>query len=317
MNFSLSRWLLCFVLFWPVTSLAKLVKPTSPQTDWSFVEKKLKKSGFNKKFIKQLKSDYETKHFEMVLKLNVLLFLVTSDYHGVQVTEEGIKNVRSFLKKNEKFFIQAEKEYGVSRHVIASLLWIETRHGQNQGTFHVASSFLHLLQADRKDIVAYLQNKAPEFNKKVSAKQKKEIQKRTVKKAEWALKELKALESLHKRDPKLAFNLRGSFSGAFGLPQFLPSSYGHWARASQKNAVPDLYKPSDAICSVGHYLQKHGWKWKKNKTHVKALMKYNNSRDYAEAILKLAEKSKEKVFLPKKRLPSSQKGRLPAKHKSK
>jgi membrane-bound lytic murein transglycosylase B len=317
MSCQISRWLVSLFLFWPVLGVAKQTQPLAPKADWSYVEKKLKKSGFNKKFIKDLKKSYEPKHFEMVLKLNVLLFLVTADYHGVQVTEEGIKNVRSFLKKNEKFFIQAEKEYGVSRHVIASLLWIETRHGQNQGTFHVASSFLHLLQADRKDVIAYLQNKAPEFNEKVTAKQRKEIQKRTSKKADWALQELKAIEALYKKDMKLALNLRGSFSGAFGLPQFLPSSYGHWARASQKNAVADLYKPSDAICSVGHYLQKHGWKWKKNNTHVKALMKYNNSRDYAEAILKLAEKSKEKVFMTKKRLPSSQKGRLPVKSKSK
>ncbi len=278
-------------------------KDKMPRSDWSYVEKKLKASGFDKKFIADLKKSYEPKHFEMVVKLNVLLFLVTADYHGVQVTEEGVQKVRSFLAKNEKFFLQAEKEYGVSRNVIASLLWVETRHGQNQGVFHVASSFLHLLQAERKDVEAYLQKKAPEYNQKLTAQQRKEITLRTKKKADWALQELKAMATLHKKDRKLAMNLRGSFSGAFGMPQFLPSSYQHWARASQKGRVADLYKPSDAICSVGNYLKQHGWRWNKSPTHVKSLMKYNNSRDYAEAILKLAEKSK---------MPTAKIKRIPA-----
>jgi membrane-bound lytic murein transglycosylase B len=287
-------------------------KPNSvvsvPKADWPYVEKKLKKSGFKPSFVRALKKHYETKHFETVVKLNVLLFLVTSNYHGVQVSEEGVKNVRSFLAKNEKFFAQAEKEYGVSRHVIASLLWIETRHGENQGSFHVASSYLHLLQADRKPVIDFLQSKAADYNSKVTKKQRREIVTRTKTKGDWALKELQALQKLYFKNAKLATTLRGSFSGAFGLPQFLPSSYQHWARASQKKAVADLYKPSDAICSVANYLKQHGWKAAKNKTHLKALMKYNNSRDYAEAILKLAERSREKskVF---KRLPSSKKSK--------
>lgn len=276
-----------------------------PKADWTYVESRLKKAGLSRSYVRALKKNYEGKHFATVLKLNVLLFLVTSNYHGVQVTEEGVKNVQSFLAKNEKVFAQAELDYGVPRRVIASLLWIETRHGENQGSFHVASAYVHLLQAEKKSVLDYLQSKATDFNDKVTAKQRQEIKKRTKVKAEWALKELKALESLHKKNPKLAMSLRGSFSGAFGMPQFLPTSYQHWARASQKGKVADLYKPADAICSVGNYLKQHGWKWSKQKTHLKALMKYNNSRDYAEAILQLAERAKSKAKSTK-RYPAAQ-----------
>lgn len=306
MRFLLHLFISLFIL--NVLALSAQAKEKALRTDWPYVEKKLKASGFDKKFITDLKKHYEPKHFEMVVKLNVLLFLVTADYHGVQVTEEGVQKVRFFLAKNEKVFQQAEKDYGVSRNIIASLLWMETRHGQNQGVFHVASSFVHLLQADREDVKAFLQKKAPEYNQKVTAQQRKEIIARTKKKADWALQELKAVATLYKKDRKLAMNLRGSFSGAFGMPQFLPSSYQHWAKASKKGNVADLYKPSDAICSVGNYLKQHGWRWNKNTTHVKSLMKYNNSRDYAEAILKLAEKSKVPTS-PLKRIPASKKKR--------
>lgn len=287
-------------------SLAKKMEPEAAvKADWSFVEKRLHQSKLSPGFIRDLKKNYENKHFETVLKLNILLFLVTSNYHGVQVTEEGVKNVRSFLAKNEKIFLRAEKEFGVSRYVIASLLWIETRHGQNQGSFHVASTYLHLLQAESPQSVRFLQSKASEFSSKVTARQRLEIKKRTHTKAEWALQELLALEKIYKKDKKLALQLRGSFSGAFGLPQFLPSSYGVWARSHSLKAA-DLYRADDAILSVACYLQKHGWRQKKKASYVTALMKYNKSRDYANAILKLADQSKIKT-LSGKRLPSSQK----------
>jgi membrane-bound lytic murein transglycosylase B len=273
-----------------------------PKADWSYVEKKLSKAGFQRGYIKALKKSYEPKHFETVVKLNLLLFLVKANYHKVQVTAEGEKNVLSFLAKNEKAFAQAEKEFGVPRNVIASLLWIETRHGQNQGMFHVASAYLHLLQSERPIVKTFLQNKAVDFTKNVTKKQRAEIAKRTKIKADWALKELRSLQALYKKNSKLALKLRGSFSGAFGLPQFLPSSYEMYAKSCKAGKVADLYVPADAICSVGSYLKKHGWRATRSKTHMAALMKYNNSRDYAEAILKLAEKTKNKT---PKRLPSN------------
>jgi membrane-bound lytic murein transglycosylase B len=289
--------LFCFSL--GVTAHAK-----GPKPDWPYVEKKLTKAGFEKRFIRALKKSYEPQHFETVVKLNLLLFLVKANYHKVQVTAEGERKVLAFLAKNDKIFSQAEKDFGVPRNIIASLLWIETRHGQNQGMFHVASAYLHLLQSERPAVKEFLQSKAGDYARHVSKQQRKEIVKRTKTKADWALKELRALQAFYKKNEKLAIRLRGSFSGAFGMPQFLPSSYEMYAKSCTKHKVPDLYQASDAICSVGSYLKKHGWKPKNSKTHLAALMKYNNSRDYAEAILKLANKTKVKIKTTK-RLPAS------------
>lgn len=257
--------------------------------DWSYVEKRLKKAGLDKNYIAALKSNYVHKDLQTVIKLNVLLFLKTSDYHAVQVTGTGAESIGAFLSAHKATFDKTEKDFGVSRHVIASLLWMETRHGQNYGNFHVPSAFIHLLQSDRKDVINFLQDKATDFNSKVTKKQRKEITKRTKRKADWALSELKALQTLYKKDPNKLSSLFGSFSGAFGMPQFLPSSYKTWAKTTRKKAAPDLFTADDAIYSVGFYLKEHGWKQKKTKTHVKALMRYNNSRDYAEAILRLSK----------------------------
>lgn len=273
--------------------IALLILPTISQAkldpDWSYVEKKLKKAGLDSGYIQALKKNYVQKDFQTVIKLNVLLFLKTVDYHGVQVAPNGAEQVRAFMQAHKDIFEITEKDFGVSQTVIASLLWMETRHGKNYGNFHVPSAFLHLLQSERNDVNAFLQDNAKEFNAKVTQRQRKEIKKRTKRKADWALGELKALQTLYKKDPEKLSGLYGSFSGAFGMPQFLPSSYKHWARTTRKKSAPDLFTADDAIYSVGFYLKDHGWNKKRPKKHVQVLMKYNNSKDYAEAILKMAK----------------------------
>lgn len=262
-------------------------------SDWPYVEKKLKAAGLKKDFISALKDTYVDKDLETVVKLNVLLFLKKSDYHGVQVNGSGVENIRAFLQTHKDTFAEAEKHFSVKPSVIASLLWMESRHGANYGRFHVPSVFLNLLQSGRKDVIEFLQANATDFNPNVTAKNRKEIAKRTKSKADWALYELKALQSLFQKDPKQFKELHGSFSGAFGMPQFLPSSYKNYAKSPIKGHAPDLFIAGDAIYSVAHYLKKHGWKNKKSNSHVRSLMKYNNSRDYAQAILKLAKMAEE------------------------
>jgi len=75
------------------------------------------------------------------------------------------------------------------------------------------------------------------------------------------------------------------------MAQFVPSSYVSYAQSPVKGRVPDLEIPEDAIQSVAFYLYKNGWRGNRKKSHIKALMKYNNSHDYAAAILNLAQKT--------------------------
>lgn len=262
------------------------------EPDWSYVEKRLKKEGFKKNFISDLKIHYSPSRFEETIELNILLFLKKSNYHGVQVTESAVRAIESFMNRNRAVLKKAEKDHGVSSSVIASLLWMESRHGANRGEFHVASAYLHLLQSEKPANVIHLQRKASKFaGGPVSAGAKIEIKKRTERKAKWALGELKALQTMHARDARLVNELKGSFAGAFGMPQFIPSSYVTWAKPYKRGTVPDLMEGEDAIFSVANYLSKNGWRRHQKKTYVKALMRYNNSQDYALAILEMARRT--------------------------
>lgn len=266
---------------------------TAPAPNRSFLETKLARENFSPDFVRDLLASYEAKDFEQVVELNVLLFLRKSDYHGIQVTPEAEREVRRFENQNRSALERAERENQVPRGVVASLLWIESRHGRNTGNFHVPSVYLHLLQAPRKVVQNYLLTRVSRYTDQATPEDIREIMLRTHKKSAWALEELRALEKVHRWKWKMGADFRGSFSGAFGIPQFLPSSYIRWARSLRQPAVqPNLSGPGDAIMSVSYYLRDHGWKPEENATHVEALMAYNKSRDYANAILALAEKLK-------------------------
>ena len=260
------------------------------RADWSYAEKRLKAEGFKKSFIRDLKKNYETKDFSQVVELNLLLFLKKNDYHGVQINAKSVKDVKKFMDKNQSILQKTEKDHGVSASAIASLLWVESRYGKNLGRFHVPSAYVHLVQAERPEVVAHLHRQAGRFTKTVSQATFREITKRTRKKAAWAIDELRAVQTMQASDGKTLKTLRGSFAGAFGMPQFIPSSFVHWARPYKKGSVPNLVNSSDAVYSVGYYLSDSGWKRGQEKTYVPALLRYNNSTDYANAILKLASR---------------------------
>lgn len=252
------------------------------------LEKRLRNNGFPDKFIKQLLRNYDDSKRDQVVKLNVMGFLLSPDYSG-HISNDGVKQCREFIKKHSKTFAKAEKLFGVKKEVIAALLWVETRLGENRGSYHVASVYLSLLQGEQpemtKMLLADLEKKKPNPPKAMIAKTKS----RAKIKGRWAIGELWALYKMNKKNPKTVAELKGSYSGAFGYSQFLPSSYVRWAKAANSKKSADLYNPDDAIMSVAHYLSRNGYKRAKPKTYKKALFHYNRSDDYVETILKLAD----------------------------
>ncbi len=287
------RLALIVTLLFPIFTLAKPLVLPEPKPDWNYVEQQLKASKFTKSFITEMKKNYDEDDFNEVLELNVLLFLRKADYHGPQISGDSAEEVRDFIEKHRKTLDIAEQRYKVPADVIVSLIWLESRLGNNKGTFHVPSVYLHLLQANRKPVIDYLKTKTGRFADKVTLKQMKSIPERAKRKSEWALEELRAIAKIHKWHWEVGKDFTGSFAGAFGMPQFIPSSYVVWARPLEEGKQPILEKPEDAIMSVAYYLKDHGWKTSVKKKRIEALMKYNNSRDYALAILDLAKRTTE------------------------
>ncbi len=286
-----SRILLVLIIGLASFAQAQMLLNASPDAKW--LRKELKSMGMPANFISESLHDYQTESFEPVLRMNLLGFLKPPQHMDL-VTPEAVTEASRFMKENKKDFEQAQSRYQVSPDVISALLWIETRHGDNLGQYHIVSVFLHLLQADRAAVrekltsMALAQNKS--LNEYSNGELKKLMHERTKRKAKWAADEIRALASIYKKGQLNLHTLRGSYAGAFGLSQFLPSSYRDYARSAKAQANPNLMKPSDAIISVAHYLSRHGWKNQKSNRKVKALMSYNNSRDYADSILEISRR---------------------------
>ncbi|WP_413287728.1 lytic murein transglycosylase [Bdellovibrio sp. HCB337] len=276
-------------------SATAYAKKDSFSANKTWVRKELTRMGLSKGFIDESLKQYDTDTFKMVLTLNLMGFMQPPGQHMNHVTPEAVRAAKKFVGANKKAFDLAEKKYKVPPSVISSLIWIETRHGEDVGRFHTVSVFLHLLQADMKQNREELTKLAIQKNKKdgrfTTARIKELMPERTKKKAQWAREQIIALAAIRKNKHLNIKTLRGSYAGAFGLPQFIPSSYRDYAKSFKAKATPNLYKPSDAIMSVAYYLSKSGWKNRKSSAKVTALMKYNNSRDYADSILAISKKA--------------------------
>jgi membrane-bound lytic murein transglycosylase B len=132
-----------------------------------------------------------------------------------------------------------------------------------------------------------LKKLATERQKKANAgvDYKKKLQR----KIEWSKAELKTLIKLNQRSNTDVHKWYGSSSGAFGICQFIPSSYLNWAVDGDGSGYINLFAEADAIPSVANYLSSHGWVLGlKNKVNRDAVFAYNRSQIYVDTILKVA-----------------------------
>jgi membrane-bound lytic murein transglycosylase B len=151
-------------------------------------------------------------------------------YRAKFLTDLRISAGVRYWDTHEAYLRRAEAEFGVPAEVILGILGVETVFGQNTGSFRVIDS-LATIAFDGPRRQDYFRDE---------------------------LKELLLLARDMSIDP---LAIKGSYAGAMGLPQFMPSSYRRYAVDYDHDQVIDLIgSPADAIGSVGSYLKAFGWK---------------------------------------------------------
>ncbi|GMR21399.1 MAG: lytic murein transglycosylase B [Gammaproteobacteria bacterium] len=151
-------------------------------------------------------------------------------YRQQFVTHPSARRGAHFWRKHEKIFTRAEKEYGVDAAVIIAILGVETQYGRSTGG-HPTMAALTTLMLDYPKRSAFFG------------------------------KELEQLLLLAKELDISPLALKGSYAGAVGYPQFLPSSYRHYAVDYDEDGRKDLiHSVADTIGSVANYFHIHGWK---------------------------------------------------------
>lgn len=195
------------------------------------------------------------------------------------LTKALIRKGRDYFLEHKDVFSAAYNQYGVTPEIVISLLIVETNLGRYTGKNSVFNVLSSLALAGMLDSVPECPGFDQEFHKKLK------------KKSEWAYAELKAFLHYTRTNKIDPFSIPGSFAGAFGIPQFIPSSCKSFGADGDGNGVVDLYSHQDAIMSVGNYLRAFGWDENAVRDEKKkVLMHYNRSTYYVETVLELAKR---------------------------
>lgn len=153
-----------------------------------------------------------------------------SRYRPIFLTDKRIQGGVEFWRENRELLERAEAVYGVPPQIIAAIIGIESNYGGNLGKHRVI------------DALSTLGFSYP-------------------KRASFFRKELEQFLLLTRDESVDALGVTGSYAGAMGLPQFIPSSYRAYAVDFDRDGRRDLWESkADAIGSVGSYFQQHGWR---------------------------------------------------------
>ena len=142
----------------------------------------------------------------------------------------------NFWQANRRTLARAEQEYGVPPEIIVGIIGVETIYGRDTGNFRVLDS-LATLAFDYPASHPRVKERSDYF--------KGEIE------------QFLTTESRRNADP---FEPLGSYAGAMGMPQFMPSSWAKYAVDFDGDGKIDLQNsPADVIGSVANYFKAHGW----------------------------------------------------------
>jgi membrane-bound lytic murein transglycosylase B len=152
------------------------------------------------------------------------------EYFPLFLTPEVIQVGKQKLQIYKELLDRIETQFGVEREIIVAIWAIETRYGANQGDFNIFQALNTLFAASPR-------------------------------RAEFFRSELIQFLVLcreHGLDPRTA---QGSYAGAFGQAQFMPSSFRRFAVSFDGNKQCDLWTSvPDALASIANYIKLHGWR---------------------------------------------------------
>ena len=149
-------------------------------------------------------------------------------YRNKFITPDNVPNGVAFWNKYQDELQRAQRVYGVPPEIIVGIIGVETRWGRVMGKTRIL------------DALATLSFNYP-------------------RRADYFSSELETFLLMAREEGDDPLSLRGSYAGAMGYGQFMPSAFKEYAVDFNGDGHINLWDPVDAIGSVAHYFQAHGW----------------------------------------------------------
>ena len=190
------------------------------------------------------------------------------EYKKLFIKESRIVAGTKFYSENEELIMQVSEKYNVDPFIILSIAGIESNYGRHYKGFTVFNS----LYTQIHDMP---------------------------KRAKWASTELASYIEYCYKDNIEPQSIEGSYAGAFGFGQFIPSSFNRYAVDFDSDGIRSPHEWPDVLASIANYLIKNGYiagssNYSKGGDIWKSVWAYNHSDNYVMAVLGLTEKIRER-----------------------
>ncbi len=278
-----STWILVGMLFIAPNLLN--ASGDAPPDFFNTLQKRLVDDGFNAQRIKQLFQKDEVFFETKGVSLYFLHNEATLNYNRI-AKPAWIREGKVYMQKHAQTLTQAQKQYGVSPSVITAIIQVETRFGRILGTrsiINVLSTMSVLTEPEPRE---YLWKNLPQKRRYA----RNRYDQKADRKSDWAYRELKAFLTYTEQHKIDTASVMGSYAGALGIAQFMPSSILAYAKDGNGDGRIDLFDDADAIFSIANYLKHYGWKpGIDRKKAYKVVYHYNHSKYYVNTVLKIAD----------------------------
>ena len=183
-----------------------------------------------------------------------------SKYRAIFVKTEVIEAGKEWLEQKAQLLSRIEEKYRVDAKALAGLIATETRFGTHRGKYRTFNALSTVVFRYRR-------------------------------RSSWGQNELRALLEVFAGDP---LSVTGSYAGAVGLVQFMPTSIQAYGEDLDGDGHINLDDWEDALASAANYLKKNGWKMgkpiRRGGSNYRALLRYNPAHNYVRVIRELATK---------------------------
>ena len=211
-------------------------------------------------------------------------------YRGL-VRPASVADARRCKARNASAFDAAERTYGVPASVVAAIIHVESHCGRNTGTQQIFYRLARLAMANEPENLAENRARHLALVGERDGATTARVRERARYLEDTFYPEVRALFEMERRADIDPLSVRGSRSGAFGYPQFLPSSYLRHGVDADGDGRVSLYDVQDAAASCARYLVAHGWHPGASTSERRsAIWAYNHSTAYIDAVLTIARR---------------------------